>query len=756
MTLLEKDYQVIESKYLNINDFILTINGPKKIISIDRYKSKNCFDISFLKEDKLFKNEPNFILSNGIVSHNCKMDVLKLLQLDVLDDATKLIRQRHNPQFNLNSINIEDKDTYKKVIQIGDQIGIFQFEANFIIKMIQNISPRDFTQYTCISALLRPGPLHASMDKVFADRLNNRPYDIKDKDGKVIESNHIWSEKEIPEQIRPILASTLGILVYQEQMSRIAKAIGGYTDYETNKFRKDIVKGGKLYNINPDAKAAVDKHSDKFIAEATKHIGLEAATDLWELIFSMCGYSFNLSHSVAYTYISFYESWLKLYYTIEFYCALFNNTNPKKEKKGSNVISQYILDAQRGTVYRKPIQVKVPSINTSFKQFVIQDDYIIFGLAWIKQISEDVIENIIIERNKSPFIDINDFFTRLATYPKRPTKRDIDALVWSGALDEIDVKMNRFQIHEYIYKNIRKDKKYESFSKGIKDSDENFLINKEYEYINISFKEADLYHTIKEDLKARNISYVDEIETLDKLEDIGKHWYLCKISQLINKKTKTGKDYIQLALRDEMNEVSPIYVWPWKSTNSEELIEGQIISAFIEHEDSNFRNLLDFYIVKDISALDRKALEEAKLKQEVEKALLEEEKKKAAEKKALEEQEIKTLTVKKMIKFIKDLRKQYPDLQLGEKIREIPTEHFVVRDENEENYLFYYNGMGITPKDIRLIKKEKFDNVIVFTKNNVYKYVTKEFTSLVEASPKLDKKKNFPSFTEEYILKEQI
>jgi DNA polymerase III alpha subunit len=141
-----------------------------------------------------------------------KVDILKLQQLPVLDETVKLIKQNKNQDIDLDAINLEDKQVYDKIIRTGDQTGIFQFEADFVIKMIQNIMPRNFEQYAAISSLLRPGPLHMGMDKEFANRLNGIPYDIKDKNNKIVEQDHIWTEEEIPESIRSILSSTNGVL----------------------------------------------------------------------------------------------------------------------------------------------------------------------------------------------------------------------------------------------------------------------------------------------------------------------------------------------------------------------------------------------------------------------------------------------------------------------------------------------------------------------------------------------------------------
>jgi len=325
MNLLEKNYSVVEAKKLDINDFILTKDGPKKITKIKQSGVGNCFDITLLKNNNLFLNEPNFILSNGVVSHNCN--------LQVIDDTAKLVKQRYNVDIDWDKVNLDDSDVYKNIIQTGDAMGIFQFEAGFVVTMLRNIKPRNFEQFAAISSLLRPGPLHMGMDKEFARRINKIPDD----------NGHVWTENDIPEAIRDILAPTAGVILYQETYMQIAEKIGGFTPKDINKLRKDLTKGGKKYDTDPEVRKKIDQHKKKFLEHAPQHIGEKNAVEIWNLVFAFSSYGFNKSHSISYTYISFYEAWLKYYYMPEFYTALLNNTDPKKEKRGRILLLSILL-----------------------------------------------------------------------------------------------------------------------------------------------------------------------------------------------------------------------------------------------------------------------------------------------------------------------------------------------------------------------------------------------------------------------------
>lgn len=212
-----------------------------------------------------------------------KVDILGLQALQIIDDASQLVKERHNIEIDWTKIDIEDQKVYNNIIQVGDAMGLFQFEAGFVINMLRNIKPRTFEQFAAISAILRPGPLSAGMDKEFANRVNGRP----DKDG------HVWTEKDIPEAIRDILAPTMGVLTYQESYMQIAQRIGGFTDNEINKLRKDLTKGGKKYNIDAGVRKKIDSHKQKFLKHAVEHLEEKEAEELWALIFNFAQYGFN-------------------------------------------------------------------------------------------------------------------------------------------------------------------------------------------------------------------------------------------------------------------------------------------------------------------------------------------------------------------------------------------------------------------------------------------------------------------------------
>lgn len=190
MDLLKKSSTVCETKNLNIDDYILTKNGYKKIVSIKSNKSSECYDISLLFHDGLYMNEENFILSNGVVSHNSN--------LSIVDGCLKFVEQTKGRKYDRKDIPINDKESISHS-SLTDLVGIFQFE-NASTKEITDLVKMDsINDITAVTSLIRPGPRNMGMDRQYASNKN---------DGYV---------NNYPEQISKHLDETHGILTYQEQ-----------------------------------------------------------------------------------------------------------------------------------------------------------------------------------------------------------------------------------------------------------------------------------------------------------------------------------------------------------------------------------------------------------------------------------------------------------------------------------------------------------------------------------------------------------
>jgi len=289
------------------------------------------------------------------------------------------------------------------------------------------------------------------------------------------------------------------------------------------------------------------------------------------------------SHSISYTYTSFREYWLKAHYDPEFNVALLNNTPKGKESRGESVISQYITE-----ILKKGYKILPPSVNISEGEFSLKSDTeIVWGLRWVKNLPDNTIDKIIEERDKNGvFSDLDDFFERIGK--SHLNKRALDALVWSGALDEYTRSgdpLDRFELHEKVYTEFRKDKKYEEDQPSIKK-----LIEKEIEYNSISMIELSFFVDLRKELEEATGS---EANYLFELDDEGEYFVVGKVGKVEDKKTKTKKDYKRISLRDETKMLRGIFVWPWKCKGWQGIKEGQIIAAKL-HNDGKFINLTNY------------------------------------------------------------------------------------------------------------------------------------------------------------------
>lgn len=493
--------------------------------------------------------------------------------------------------------------------------------------------------------------------------------------------------------------------------------------------------------------------------KTVKHIGKDNTLDLevnYPLHQFYCkGLLTSNSHSVAYTYVSYYEAWLKNYYMPEFYCSLFNNTDAKKSKKGENVIAQYLTDAMK-----KGFKINQPNVNKSFTDFTIDGDIdsqdrfsITFGLAWIKGLASTAIEKIIDDRKANgEYASLDDFFERLDKHKGRKVnKKDIDALLWSGAFDCFfnDLYEDRFDLHEYIWETIKQDKKYVAIKKS-----NDLLIDKEYESINISMKEIAAFAGIKAGIEKERGIIIDGLVVPE--EDQGKFLCVGKVTKLENLQTKKkGADYVRINLRDETSELKWVYVWPWKCKGWDSLKIGMTVMAHIEHQDSGFKQLTGWSMVSDRSDY-----------------IIE------AENKVIEDEKVET---ERITKKVEDLEKAGQATimsiveKLGEKYElEVDTDteftgrsnaicNMKVAPSNKDLsvLIFYYTDRkGFSISDLRAFRNS-YDYLYVVRNNEEddktsYLYKTKDFKRNLLLAPKDKEGLRYPIFKESDSLPEEV
>nr|WP_202623703.1 DNA polymerase III subunit alpha [Sporotomaculum syntrophicum] len=329
-----------------------------------------------------------------------KMDFLGLRTLTVIADAVRAIEQNHGVKIKINEIPLDDPPTFELLCR-GDAVGVFQLEGSGMRAILKELKPELFEDIIALVALYRPGPLGSGMVDDF----------IKSKHGeKKVEYLHPILE--------PILKDTYGVILYQEQVMRIASDLAGFTLGEADLMRRAMGKK------KPEILAGLRL---QFTEGAVKNnVDGEIAGQVFDLIEYFAGYGFNKSHSAAYAFVTFQTAYLKANYPVEFMAALLTSVRDNTDK-----VSAYIEECRR-----MGIPVLPPDVNISGVDFTAAGDSIRFGLAAIKNVGLNAVKSIIEAKEKGkPYTSFADFCQRVDT--RVVNRRVLENLIKSGALDSL-------------------------------------------------------------------------------------------------------------------------------------------------------------------------------------------------------------------------------------------------------------------------------------------------------------------------------
>lgn len=335
-----------------------------------------------------------------------KMDFLGLRTLTVIKHAVDQIEKNRGIKVDIDNIDYDDKNIYD-MISRGDTSGVFQLESNGMTAFMKELKPERIDDIIAGLALYRPGP----MDFI--------PKYIRGKENKASISFDC-------EELRPILDSTYGCIVYQEQVMQIVQSLAGYT-----LGRADIVRRA----MSKKKHSVMQKERENFVygnaEEGVKGcvnngISASVANHIYDEMIDFASYAFNKSHAAAYAVVSCQTAWLKYYYPAEFMAAIMTSVMDNNQK-----VSEYIL-----TVREMGIALRPPDINEGEYGFTAADEKtILYGLTAIKGVGRSVVEDIVRERQAGgPFTDLNDFIERM---PESVNKKTIEGLIKAGAFDKL-------------------------------------------------------------------------------------------------------------------------------------------------------------------------------------------------------------------------------------------------------------------------------------------------------------------------------
>jgi DNA polymerase-3 subunit alpha len=339
-----------------------------------------------------------------------KIDALGLKTLTVLSDTLKIIEERHDRKINLLELDMDDKNVYQ-MLSDGYTKGVFQCEATPYTNLLVKMGVKNLDELAASNALVRPGAMN-TIGKDYVAR----------KHGK-------QNINYLHQVMKPITEDTYGCVLYQEQVMLACVELGGMTMAEADKVRKIIGK-------KKDARE-FDVFRDQFVSGASRFVSPNQAKDLWHDFEAHAGYSFNKSHAVAYSTLSYWTAWLKYHYPLEFMYSILKNEKDKDAR------TEYLIEAKR-----MGIPIKLPHINESDLDFKIEGKGIRFGLTGIKYISDNIATKYITSRPFSSYKEVEEFtFTK----GNGVNSRALQAMKCIGALNFKDNPTDDNEVRQNLY-----------------------------------------------------------------------------------------------------------------------------------------------------------------------------------------------------------------------------------------------------------------------------------------------------------------
>ncbi|AEO08043.1 DNA polymerase III subunit alpha [Buchnera aphidicola] len=536
----------LSNLYKNNEDVKYLIDSSKKLEGINRNVGKHAggvvisptkiTDFCPLYCDEKGNNpvtqfDKNDIEHIGLV----KFDFLGLRTLTIINHTVQMINIKLNSNkqsiINIDSIPLNDNKCFD-LLKKSETTGIFQLESDGMKDLIKRLQPDCFEDIIALVALFRPGPLQSGMVDNFINRKHGRE--------KISYPDEKWQHK----LLKPILESTYGIILYQEQVMQIAQVLAGYTLGSADILRRAMSK-----------KNLKDMSKQRVIFEEGSYkngISKKFSRKIFDILEKFAGYGFNKSHSVAYALVSYQTLWLKTHYPAEFMAAAMTSDMDNTEK--IIVLVNESLSMQ--------LKILPPNINVSNYEFYVNNDgHIVYGFGAIKGIGKNSACDIVRERKKNGFFhDFFDFCIRMGA--NKISRRVLEKLIMSGSYDCLNKNRN------YLLKSIddaikasKESLKIKSFKQdslfglfkneldqvqknnciNIHDSKKNNLKN-EYQVLGLYLTGHPIHQYLKE-LK----NYINNL-TLSKLQFIDKNKMILVVGIIVSINIKITKNKNRVAI----------------------------------------------------------------------------------------------------------------------------------------------------------------------------------------------------------------
>lgn len=362
-----------------------------------------------------------------------KMDFLGLRTLTVIHQSLQITRETKGLTVDFDRSEYDDPEVYQ-LIGKGDTLGVFQLESNGMIQFMKELKPNGFEDIVAGISLFRPGPME-SIPKYIRNK--NNP--------KLIKYLH--------KSLEPILNVTYGCLVYQEQVMQVVRDLAGYSYGRSDLVRRAMSK--KKMDVMEEERQnfIYGKHYEDQSVEiegcVSRGIPADVASQIFDEMIDFAKYAFNKSHAAAYAVLAYQTAYLKVHHSVAFMAALMTSVMGQSSK-----VAEYIYDCRK-----QNIQVLQPDINKSVAGFYVEDTSIRFGIAAVKNVGSNMIEQMVEERNRNGvFAGISDFCHRMTS--KDINKRAVESMIKAGVFDSMGV--NRAQlmsVYESVLESAGKNRK---------------------------------------------------------------------------------------------------------------------------------------------------------------------------------------------------------------------------------------------------------------------------------------------------------
>ena len=341
-----------------------------------------------------------------------KMDFLGLKNLTIIENAVKIIEKTRGIKLDMSKMDYELKEVYETIAQ-GNTDGVFQLESQGMKSFMQELKPDKLEDLIAGISLYRPGP----MDSIPA-YINNK------KNPDKIKYKHPLLE--------PILNTTNGCMVYQEQVMEIVRVLGGYSLGGADLMRRVISKK-KMAQMEIERQNFIYGKKDdnaNVIVEGCVNRGIDEKTaiSIFDEIYDFANYAFNKSHAAAYAYVAYQTAYLKTFYPVEFMASLISSADD------TDKVNKYIINSNKMGIKLCP-----PDINKSSDTFNVEGNSIRFGLSAIKNVGKGFVQKIVTERERNgEFSSFSDFISRMAGHDIN--KRAVEGMILCGAFDSMGIK----------------------------------------------------------------------------------------------------------------------------------------------------------------------------------------------------------------------------------------------------------------------------------------------------------------------------